>query len=214
MKIKAIYHATKPMDSQIRNAFIDFSEMSTSTVAVVSDQLRNGKPIVGYGFNSNGRYSPRGIIEDRVIPRLMNADPGALLSENEDNIDPHRCWEIMLKNEKPGGHGDRSVGVGTLDMALWDLAAKIADVPLYRYLADRYAGAQPTGRQAGSRTEQTVTGRAWKPAGDPARQFTAPQAEQYTGEPTGLPATEPVPVYPVEIHDGDIYVDISNGERQ
>jgi 3-phenylpropionate/trans-cinnamate dioxygenase ferredoxin component len=35
-----------------------------------------------------------------------------------------------------------------------------------------------------------------------------------TGDPTGLPATEPVPVYPVEIRDGDIYVDISNGERQ
>ena len=27
-----------------------------------------------------------------------------------------------------------------------------------------------------------------------------------TGEPTGLPATEPVPVYPVEIRDGDVFV--------
>ena len=27
-----------------------------------------------------------------------------------------------------------------------------------------------------------------------------------TGAPTGLPATEPVPVYPVEIRDGDVYV--------
>lgn len=34
-----------------------------------------------------------------------------------------------------------------------------------------------------------------------------------TGEPTGLPATEPVPVYPVEIRDGDVYVSLtpSNG---
>ncbi|MFC0003132.1 non-heme iron oxygenase ferredoxin subunit [Micromonospora siamensis] len=34
-----------------------------------------------------------------------------------------------------------------------------------------------------------------------------------TGEPTGLPATEPVPVYPVEVRDGDIYVSLtpSNG---
>lgn len=30
-----------------------------------------------------------------------------------------------------------------------------------------------------------------------------------TGEPTGLPATEPVPVYPVEIRDGEIYVGVS-----
>jgi 3-phenylpropionate/trans-cinnamate dioxygenase ferredoxin subunit len=35
-----------------------------------------------------------------------------------------------------------------------------------------------------------------------------------TGEPTGLPATVPVPVYPVEVHDGDIYVTIDNGEAQ
>ncbi len=27
-----------------------------------------------------------------------------------------------------------------------------------------------------------------------------------TGQPTGLPATVPVPVYPVEIRDGDIYL--------
>jgi 3-phenylpropionate/trans-cinnamate dioxygenase ferredoxin subunit len=27
-----------------------------------------------------------------------------------------------------------------------------------------------------------------------------------TGEPTGLPATEPVAIFPVEIRDGDIYV--------
>jgi 3-phenylpropionate/trans-cinnamate dioxygenase ferredoxin subunit len=34
-----------------------------------------------------------------------------------------------------------------------------------------------------------------------------------TGRPTGLPATEPVPVYPVEIRDGEIYVDV-NGVKQ
>ncbi|MEV0272806.1 non-heme iron oxygenase ferredoxin subunit [Hamadaea sp. NPDC050747] len=34
-----------------------------------------------------------------------------------------------------------------------------------------------------------------------------------TGEPTGLPATEPVPVYPVEVRDGSVYVSLasSNG---
>ncbi len=34
-----------------------------------------------------------------------------------------------------------------------------------------------------------------------------------TGEPTGLPATEPVPVYPVDVRDGDLYVSLtpSNG---
>ena len=28
-----------------------------------------------------------------------------------------------------------------------------------------------------------------------------------TGAPSGLPATEPVPVYPVEVRDGDVYID-------
>lgn len=183
MKIKAIHHAAKPMDSKIRNAFIDFSEMTTSTVAVISDQTRNGKPLVGYGFHSNGRYAQHSIIEDRLIPRLMKADPAALLNENEDNIDPHCCWEIMMKNEKPGGHGDRSVAVGTLDMALWDLAAKIADVPLYRYLADWYAGVRSAGSQAGNRNVQSDTGRNWKLAGDPAEQnsgsFSEPKVYVY-----------------------------------
>ncbi len=34
-----------------------------------------------------------------------------------------------------------------------------------------------------------------------------------TGQPTGLPATRPVPIYPVEVRDGDVYVDLtpSNG---
>ena len=34
-----------------------------------------------------------------------------------------------------------------------------------------------------------------------------------TGQPSGPPATAPVPVYPVEIHEGDVYVSLapSNG---
>jgi len=47
-----------------------------------------------------------------------------------------------MTNEKPGGHGERSVAVGTLDMAVWDAVAKIAGKPLYRLLADRYRGGQ------------------------------------------------------------------------
>ncbi|MEO1120208.1 MAG: enolase C-terminal domain-like protein, partial [Pseudomonadota bacterium] len=44
----------------------------------------------------------------------------------------------LFQNEKPGGHGERSVAIGVLDMAVWDAVAKIAEVPLYRLLADRY----------------------------------------------------------------------------
>lgn len=136
MKITAIHHAVAPLQSDIRNAFIDFSHMTASIVAVVSNVERNGKKLVGLGFNSNGRYAQRGIIEDRIIPRLLAAAPEELLNERGDNVDPFKCWDLMMTNEKPGGHGDRSVAVGTIDMALWDLAAKIEKKPLYRLFAD------------------------------------------------------------------------------
>ena len=45
-----------------------------------------------------------------------------------------------MRNEKPGGHGERSGAVAALEIATWDLAAKLAGVPLYRLLADRYNG--------------------------------------------------------------------------
>ena len=138
MKIVSIHHAQHPLRSEIRNAWIDFSEMTASTVAVVSDVVRDGRPLVGYGFCSNGRYAQGGIIEGRLIPRLMAAPAHALLNDEGTNVDPHRCWDVMMRNEKPGGHGERSVAVGTLDMALWDLAAKVDDVPLHVYLSKHY----------------------------------------------------------------------------
>lgn len=129
--ITEIRNAVVPISSAISNAYIDFSAMTASVVAVVSDVIRDGKPLVGYGFNSNGRYAPQGLLNERFIPRLEAADLGG-------GIDPERAWAAMMANEKPGGHGERSVAVGVLDMALWDLAAKIADVPLYQLIADRW----------------------------------------------------------------------------
>jgi L-alanine-DL-glutamate epimerase-like enolase superfamily enzyme len=43
-----------------------------------------------------------------------------------------------MRNEKPGGHGERSVAVGTIDMAVWDAVAKIAGKPLFRLLAEQH----------------------------------------------------------------------------
>jgi L-alanine-DL-glutamate epimerase-like enolase superfamily enzyme len=142
MKIISVHEGIVPISSSIRNAWIDFSKMDCSIVAIVSDVMRDGEPIVGYGFNSNGRYSAGEILRRRAIPRLLDADPDALLDEAGD-LDPTRAWDIMMNNEKPGGHGERSVAVGVMDMALFDLAAKIADKPLYRYLSDKYGDGQP-----------------------------------------------------------------------
>ena len=138
MKITAIHSTVVPIASEIRNAYIDFSKMTASVVAVVTDVVRDGKCVVGYGFNSNGRYAQAGLLAERFIPRIMQADPASLLDDEGTNLDPSRIWALGMANEKPGGHGERSVAIGVLDMAVWDAVAKIEGKPLYRLLADRY----------------------------------------------------------------------------
>ena len=138
VRIVDVCEVTKPISSPIRNAYIDFTKMTTSLVAVVTDVKRDGKRVVGYGFNSNGRYGQGGLIRERFAPRLMEADPKSLLNEAGDNLDPDKVWATMMSNEKPGGHGERSVAVGTIDMAVWDAVAKIAGKPLFRLLAERH----------------------------------------------------------------------------
>ena len=137
MRITDVRELTRPISSPIRNAYIDFTKMTTSLVAIVTDQRRDGHPVIGYGFNSNGRYGQGGLIRERFAPRLLEADPKTLLDET-GLIDPHRAWSTLMSNEKPGGHGERSVAVGTLDMALWDMRAKLEGKPLFRLLADRH----------------------------------------------------------------------------
>ena len=138
MRILDIRETTSPIRSSIRNAYIDFGRMTTSLVAVVTDAFRDGRRVVGYGFNSNGRYGQGGLIRERFAPRLLEAAPESLLDASGGNLDPDRVWAAMMRNEKPGGHGERSVAVGTLDMAIWDAVAKIAGQPLFRLLADRH----------------------------------------------------------------------------
>src|SRR5580692_9117066 len=138
VRIVDVREITKPISSPIRNAYIDFTKMTTSLVAVVTDVVRDGKRVVGYGFNSNGRYGQGGLIRERFAPRLMEAEPKSLLNEAGDNLDPDKVWATMMSNEKPGGHGERSVAVGTIDMAVWDAVAKIAGKPLFRLLAERH----------------------------------------------------------------------------
>jgi D(-)-tartrate dehydratase len=138
VRITDVREITQPIASPIRNAYIDFSKMTTSLVAVVTDAVRDGRRVVGYGFNSNGRYGQGGLIRERFAPRIMEASPASLLDETGDNLDPDRVWNAMMANEKPGGHGERSVAVGTIDMAVWDAVAKIANKPLFRLLAERH----------------------------------------------------------------------------
>jgi L-alanine-DL-glutamate epimerase-like enolase superfamily enzyme len=159
MRILDVREITQPIASPIRNAYIDFSKMTTSLVAVVTDQIRDGRRVVGYGFNSNGRYGQGGLIRERFAPRLLEAKPDSLLDE-AGTLDPHRAWDCLMQNEKPGGHGERSVAVGTLDMALWDARAKIEEKPLFRLLAERH------GREADPRVFVYAAGGYYYPGKD------------------------------------------------
>jgi D(-)-tartrate dehydratase len=138
VRIVNIHEVTKPISSPIRNAYIDFTKMTLSLVAVETNVKRNGKTVIGYGFNSNGRYGQGNLIRERIRGRILETKPELLLDDTGENLDPHRIWSAMFQNEKPGGHGERSVAIGTVDMAVWDAVAKIADRPLFQLLADRY----------------------------------------------------------------------------
>ncbi|HEY4046226.1 MAG TPA: mandelate racemase/muconate lactonizing enzyme family protein [Acidobacteriaceae bacterium] len=139
MRIVDFREVTAPIASPIANAYIDFSKMTCSLVAVVTDVVRDGRTVIGYGFNSNGRYGQGGLIRERFAPRLLEAEAESLCNDAGDNLDPDRIWRTLMRNEKPGGHGERSVAVGTIDMAVWDATAKIAGQPLFRLLAQRHS---------------------------------------------------------------------------
>ncbi|GGK80233.1 mandelate racemase/muconate lactonizing enzyme family protein [Ornithinimicrobium pekingense] len=141
MRIVEVRERTFPIASPIRNAVVDFSQMTLSLAAVITDEVRDGRPVVGFGFNSNGRYGQGSLMRERFVPRLTDADPDSLLDDS-GLIDPHAAWATMMANEKPGGHGERSVAVGVLDMALWDLRAKLEERPLYDVIAQRHGDGQ------------------------------------------------------------------------
>ncbi|MEY2804812.1 MAG: hypothetical protein RL657_2148 [Pseudomonadota bacterium] len=138
MKILDIRETAIALNLNMRNAVFDFSEMTTSVVAVLTDVVRQGRPVVGYAFNSTGRYACGDVMRKRMIPRLLQADPDSLLDPATGLIDPERALTCMMQREKPGGHTERSIAVGTIEVALWDAVAKAQDLPLHVVLARRY----------------------------------------------------------------------------
>lgn len=137
MRITQIVETPVRLRGEIANALVDFSRHTVSLVAVVSDQVRNGKPVTGVAFNSIGRFAQSGILADRMIPRVLRAAPESLLDE-AGRIDPARVLGCALADEKPGGHGDRAGAAAALELACWDLNAKLADEPAYRTIARHF----------------------------------------------------------------------------
>ena len=140
MRIVDIRETAVPLKSDLKNSSFDFSEMTTSVVAVITDVMRDGRPVAGFGFNSTGRYACGAQMRERFIPRILGADPESLLDDTGDNLDPAKILAAMRRREKIGGDAERSIGIGTIEVAVWDAVAKIAGKPLHRVLAERYSG--------------------------------------------------------------------------
>ena len=145
MRIVEIRDAAVPMGAALRNAVIDFSKMTVSAVAVITDVVRGGKPVVGFGFNANGRYAQSALIRERLAPRILEA-PEAHAAASGDSLDPRAVRRLMLRNEKPGGHGERAVAAAALDIAVWDAAAKLRDMPLWALIAEAAGNETPRRR--------------------------------------------------------------------
>jgi len=147
MRIVAVRERTIELSSATRNSSISFDAMTASVIAVHTDASKNGKPLIGLAFDSIGRYGHGGLLRERFIPRLLAADPDDY-ADGSGSVDPHRTWAVLMKDEKPAGHGERSGAVGLFDAALWDLAAKAADEPLWSLLAKRHGNANANAKIA------------------------------------------------------------------
>ena len=146
MKIINIQEKIAPINSEIKNAYISFAKMDCSVVAITTDVKIDGENIVGYGFHSNGRYAVSELLTKRFIPRIKEAEEKDLLNDEGNNFSPKKIWKVLMKNEKPGGHGERSTAVGVIDMAVWDIVSKIEQVPLYEHLAKKYGNGKFTNK--------------------------------------------------------------------
>jgi L-alanine-DL-glutamate epimerase-like enolase superfamily enzyme len=139
MRITDIRETAIPLKSSLRNSSFDFSEMTTSVVAVITDVKRDGKPVCGYAFNSTGRYACGAAMRARFIPRILAAAPDTLRDAG-GLLDPAKILACMMTREKAGGHSERSIAIGTIEVAVWDALAKIMGKPLHAVLAERFSG--------------------------------------------------------------------------
>src|ERR1700722_10189637 len=125
MRILDIRETAIPLKSDLTNSSFDFTEMTTSIVAVITDVVRDGRPVTGFAFNSTGRYACGAQMRERFIPRILRADPGSLVNARGDNLDPARVLAAMTAREKIGGDAERAIPIGTIEVAVWDAVAKI-----------------------------------------------------------------------------------------
>ncbi len=148
MQIVAARDLTVPLAGAVSNAVVSFAGHTASLVALVSDRVRNGRPLIGFAFNSIGRFGQSGILRERLFPRLLAAPPESLLAADGNGFDPAAVVRAVMQGEKPGGHGDRAGAVAAVELAVWDLNAKLADEPACHTIARHFGRSVGSGRSA------------------------------------------------------------------
>lgn len=136
MRITDVRYIAVPLTGHLSNATVNFGSHTVSLVALVTDEIRDGRPLYGAAFNSIGRFDQNGILSRRIAPRLLDAAPENLLSHTEEGaFDPEAIRRVAMTDEKQGGHGDRAGAIAAVELAAWDLNAKLADEPAFATIA-------------------------------------------------------------------------------
>lgn len=139
MRITELRELTVPLEGAIENAVVSFAGHTVSMVEMRTDVIRGGRPVSGIAFNSIGRFGQAGILRERFFPRVLAAAPESLLAADGRSFSAAALVAVAMKGEKPGGHGDRAIALGALELALWDLNAKLAGEPAWSTIA-RHVG--------------------------------------------------------------------------
>jgi D(-)-tartrate dehydratase len=145
MRVTRIVETPVRLRGGVANAVVDFSRHTVSLVAIVSDVIRNGRPVAGVAFNSIGRFAQSGILRDRMIPRVLDTDPAELV-DDLGRVVPAKLLAAAMADEKPGGHGDRAAATAALELACWDLNAKLDDEPAYVTIGRHFGRSVVTAR--------------------------------------------------------------------
>src|SRR4029078_3258016 len=140
MRIVDIRETAVPLNSALANSSFDFTEMTTSVVAVITDVVRNGKPVCGFAFNSTGRYACGAQMRASFIPRILTAEPDSLLDDPGGNLAPAKILNRMMRREQARGHSERSIAIGTSEVAILHAVAKMAAMPLHAVLSEPFTG--------------------------------------------------------------------------
>jgi L-rhamnonate dehydratase len=111
------------------------AEATSSNQDTIVVELETDEGLVGIGETDLNAWIARACIE---APGTHTMDRGlGRMVVGMDPTDPAACWnELYVGTAMTGRRGALIHALGAIDMALWDLAGKAADVPTWQRLGD------------------------------------------------------------------------------